>query len=666
MKTVLTKLDHLSSEMLQFEWLLTNGIGGFACGTISGVPMRKYHALLNAALQNPYGRTIMLNYAADSVVLPDDREVLLSGLKLRNSIIESISPKEFRLENGLPIWTFEIDGILIEKSLVLIHQQNTIHVSYKLKTDTQEVKIRWKPFFHCRRNEESVDQVYPNENYLVHAKDHQYEIISSDFPPIRLYNLSKTPFIIKNEKVEEVFYEIEAERGYTSVGSLSSPGFFITPLIPRERTTFIASTENWETIFALSPKEAWATENMRKKYILKDAGHKGKSSLIAKLILAADQFLIKPITRFQDMIRLQASGEEIRSVIAGYPWFTDWGRDTMISLEGLTLVTGRYREASAILHTFAHYIHDGLIPNMFPDGHNKGIYNTADATLWFFHAIDRYITITQDEDILEFLLPKLESIIEKHVHGTSFGIKMDSDGLLIQGYPEIQLTWMDAKVGNWVVTPRRGKAVEINALWYNALKLYEHWAKKSDELSRKCYDSFNEKFWYEEGKYLYDVIEGEGGDDSALRPNQLFAISLKHPVLKEEYWKEVLDSVHKDLYTPVGLRTLSPHHPEYKAQYDGDLMARDAAYHQGSVWPWLLGPYIDTWLKVYPKDFKTVHSILSELESHIHSNCLETIGEIFDASPPFRARGCFAQAWSVAEILRCFLRVNADSEGKKS
>lgn len=659
MKTVVTKVEKFDADMLFYgEWLVTNGIGGFACGSISGTPMRKYHSLLNAALANPYGRTIMLNYVADSIIFPDKSEHLLSTLKLRNTPQVNLNYiKEFRLENGLPIWIYEINGVTIEKTLLLINQQNTVHISFELKTDMEGLEIKWQPFFHFRRNEAPVNINIANEAYIVHAKDVQYEIECPGFPLLRLYNTSKTPFVIKNEIAEEIFYQIEAERGYESVGVLKSPGFYITPLKTKERVTFIASTENWETLFALAPREAWLTENMRKRSLLKTAGEKDKTSLTTKLVLASDQFIIKPITRFQDMIRLQASGEEIKSVVAGFPWFTDWGRDTMISLEGLTLVTGRYREAYAILHTFAHYIQDGLIPNMFPDGQNKGVYNTADATLWFFHAIDRYIEVTGDVEILEFLLPKLENIMHHHIKGTLFGIRMDSDGLLIQGYPETQLTWMDAKVGSWVVTPRRGKAVEINALWYNALKLYESWSGKSKDLSKRCFDSFNQKFWFEEGKYLYDVIEGENGPDAALRPNQLFAISLKNPVLFKDHWKSVLENVKTHLYTPVGLRTLSPGHPDYKEQYDGDLMARDAAYHQGSVWPWLLGPYIDVWLKVHPEDFKGAHAILSELEGHFHSNCLGTIGEIFDANPPYKARGCFAQAWSVAEILRCYIKV---------
>lgn len=665
MKSVINKIAKFDDEsLLHTEWLLTNGLGGFACGTLASTPTRKYHSLLNAALHNPYGRTIMLNFVEDIITFSDERRVKLSYLrKQSNGSIESYVPQEFRVENGLPIWTYNIDGMIIEKSLLLIHHRNTLHMSYKLKSNHLGLGINWRPFFHLRANEQPVNAHIENEAYAVHAKDHLLEIECPGFPRVKLYNALKSPFIINEIIEEKVFYEKESERGYAAFGKLTSPGLFFTPLEHNKRTTFIASTEEWHTIFAMNPQEAWITENLRKKSIIRAAGFP-ITSVASTLTLATDQFLITPKTRYQDMVRLQAQGAEIKSVIAGFPWFTDWGRDTMISLEGLTLTTKRFRQAYSILYTFSQYIRDGLIPNMFPDGENKGVYNTADATLWFFHAIDRYITLAQDEEILDYLLPKLESIIHHHVQGTHFGIRMDTDGLLIQGAPDVQLTWMDAKVQDWVVTPRRGKAVEINALWYNALCLFEKWSGRAPDLSKQCYESFNKKFWCEQKKHLYDVVEGErgnserGDNDSAMRPNQLFAISLSHPVLQEDRWKPVLDAVQRELYTPVGLRTLSPLHPDYKPTYDGDLWARDAAYHQGSVWPWLIGPYIDVWLKVYPKDKEGAKQILKGLEDHIQSYCIGSIAEIFDATPPYRARGCFAQAWSVAELLRGLVKVD--------
>ena len=333
--------------------------------------------------------------------------------------------------------------------------------------------------------------------------------------------------------------------------------------------TLVASAENWETLEVLNTRDAWYAEELRRKNVLKTAGllHKNpineKSEIIIimqKLTLAADQFIFSPITRYRDIVRLQASGEEPISIIAGYPWFTDWGRDTMISLEGLLLCTGRSSLAYSTLRTFAYYVKDGLIPNMFPDTENKAKYNTADATLWFFHATNKYIEYTNDTHILDLMLPVFKNIINLHVKGTSFGIKVDSDGLLLQSAEGLQLTWMDAKVGDWVVTPRRGKAVEINALWYNALKLMEKWTHDPTytQLAQTCYDSFNQKFWYSEGNYLYDIIDSEeGGNDDALRPNQIFSISLTYPVLDPKYWEPVLTITRNQLLTPVGLRTLT-------------------------------------------------------------------------------------------------------------
>jgi predicted glycogen debranching enzyme len=341
----------------------------------------------------------------------------------------------------------------------------------------------------------------------------------------------------------------------------------------------------------------------------------------------------------------------------------------MISLEGLTLTTGRQVEAGYILRTFAHYIKDGLIPNMFPEGEREGLYHTADATLWFFHAIDRYMAATGDRTTLRQLLPKLADIIDHHRRGTRFGIAIDPvDGLLRQGAQGYQLTWMDAKVGDWVVTPRRGKAVEINALWYNALCLMAEWlgAEQSESASQqytndaaRVRQSFNQRFWNERTGYLYDVVDGEGGDDPAMRPNQTLSFSLRFPVLDPTHWKAVLQAVRRALITPVGLRSLGPDHPDYKAQYDGDLRARDAAYHQGTVWGWLIGPFIDAWLRVYPDDRVGARRFLDGFTRHLSDACIGSISEVFDAEPPFRARGCAAQAWSVAEVLRCWVKTEA-------
>jgi predicted glycogen debranching enzyme len=479
-------------------------------------------------------------------------------------------------------------------------------------------------------------------------------------------------FTIEGKRLREVLYRTEESRGYDSAGELWAPGYFRVDLSRGSSATLAVSTEPWEVILALEPEEARQAECDRRARLLEWAGKAARSEIGAELVLAADQFVIVPMGRTEDAARAHASGDEVRSVIAGYHWFTDWGRDTMISLEGLTLTTGRHREAGFILRTFARYVRDGLIPNFFPDGKVEGVYHTADATLWYFHALDRYLEYTHDRSTLARLLPILRNIVAHHTRGTRFGIGVDpADGLLRQGAQGYQLTWMDAKVGDWVVTPRRGKAVEINALWYNALCLLADWvreargeeeAKPLAEQAERVRRSFNERFWSADQGHLFDVVDGEGGDDPACRPNQVLAISLRHPVLDRARWQSVLDVVEQQLLTPVGLRSLAPGHPDYKPYYFGDLRSRDAAYHQGTVWAWLIGPFLDAWLKVQPDDRAGARRRLEGIVPHLSEACIGSISEVFDASEPFTPRGCIAQAWSVAEVLRCWVKTEPPAE----
>jgi predicted glycogen debranching enzyme len=464
----------------------------------------------------------------------------------------------------------------------------------------------------------------------------------------------------------QVSCAIEEARGYDYVDLLWTPGWIDLSFDASGDAALVVSTESWETIRALSPADALAAELQRREALVTRAGHHA-DPVVDTLVLAADQFLIAPVGRAEEVARARAAGDEARTVIAGYHWFTDWGRDTMISLEGLTLSTGRTREAGCILRTFAHYVRDGLIPNMFPEGERQGLYHTADATLWFFHALDRYLTTTTDTATLQLVLPQLIDIAERHLAGTRFGIHVDpADGLLAQGAEGYQLTWMDAKVDDWVVTPRRGKAVEINALWYNALRLLANWLRDADDLAgaarytaaaeHTC-ESFNRRFWNESMGYLFDVIDGERGDDPACRPNQILAMSLRHPVLSREKWEAVVTAVQTHLLTPVGLRSVSRDHPDYQPQYFGNLRNRDAAYHQGTVWAWLIGPFIDAWLKVHP-DRVAAHAWLAGFVAHLDQAGVGSISEIFDAEPPHTPRGCIAQAWSVAEVLRTWLKTS--------
>jgi predicted glycogen debranching enzyme len=656
--------------LLDREWLVTNGLGGYAAGTVSGVATRRYHGLLIAALPAPFGRTMMLNHLSELIRLPDGSQVLLGGQERPGGALEVHGAghlTQFRLDAGLPVWRYEIEGWVIEKQVLLLHRQNTVHVTYRLLGGDATLRLKLRPSVHFRPHDAPVSTELGGP-YRFLAVEDRYEIQGAPvLPPLRLLLCGRRgSFTLEGHHLQEVLYRIEESRGYEAHGELWSPGHFRVDLRGDAEATLIASTENWETILALKPDAARDAERERRRRLVALADPAARTGPGAELVMATDQFIITPAGRVEDAARARAAGDEVRTIIAGYHWFTDWGRDTMISLEGLTLTTGRHIEAGYILRTLAHAIRDGLIPNLFPEGRKEGLYHTADATLWFFHAIGRYLDYTSDRETLQLLLPKLLDVIDHHLRGTCFGISVDpADGLLRQGAEGYQLTWMDAKVGDWVVTPRRGKAVEINALWYNALRLLEGWLRQEcgaepaqpiGELANRVYRSFNERFWYAEGSYLYDVIDGVRGDDAACRPNQVFAIALPNPVLDRSRWEAVLSVVRNRLLTPVGLRSLAPGHPDYKAKYYGDLRSRDAAYHQGTVWSWLIGPFIDAWLKVHPEDRTGARRFLEGPTDHLAQACIGSISEVFDAEEPFTPRGCVAQAWGVAEVLRCWVK----------
>lgn len=556
----------------------------------------------------------------------------------------------------------------------MAHMQNTVYITYTILSSPEQCTLTLLPLIQFRQHDQppSTDD---KSSYIFTARSDRYEI-SSETSSITLKLYMHAPvkkFILEGGVRKNVFHVIEAQRGYEAAGSLWSPGVLKTTLKSGESATIIASSESWEAIMALSPSAALEAESKRRENLLQSATINAQTGIAAELVIAADQFIISPAGRKEEAIRTHAEGDEVRSVIAGYHWFTDWGRDTMISLEGLTMVTGRFLEAAWILKTFASYINKGLIPNLFPEGKTEGLYHTADATLWFFHALNRYLNYTKDINLIDSLLDKMISVIDFHLHGTSFGIRADpEDSLLIQGMEGYQLTWMDAKVEDWVVTPRRGKAVEINALWYNAVAALYNWvscirgdksAQYLGELSQKIKFSFNNKFWNEKRQYLYDVIEGPDGNDDACRPNQLIALSLDFPVLAEKHWLKVLNAATEKLLTPVGLRTLSEDHPDYKSTYSGNLKSRDASYHQGTVWAWLIGPYIDAFLRVFPQKKNEAHKFLYGFNHHLNEACIGSISEIFDAQAPYTPRGCIAQAWSVAEVLRCLIKTYPEHTG---
>ena len=640
------------------EWLVTNGLGGFASATISGEITRRYHGFLIAALPAPQGRVVMLN---DLDVAVGRSDGSLASLRDSGRFVD------FTLTMGLPSWRYEIDGMTIEKSVLMPARHNITYIGFRLIGGARAIRLFLRPAVNFRRIEAAVSEPLAL-GYALTANGRHYEIAAgSGLPVLRLMvsDCDATSFTADGGSRHECDFVTEEQRGYDARGSLWSPGYFTVELQPDSIATLIAATEPWHTVEALHPDAARRFETERRRRLVAMAPPAAREGLAAELVLAADSFIITPVGRVADIVRAHAEGDEMRTVIAGYHWFTDWGRDAMISLEGLTLATGRVAEGKWILRAFAHYVRDGLIPNMFPEGDCEGLYHTADATLWFFHALARYVEYTGDRATLTLILPKLQEIVRLHLEGTRFGIKADPrDGLLSQGAEGYQLTWMDAKVGDWVVTPRRGKAVEINALWYNALSLLTQWLRdarhpEADEIAGHAEltrQSFNRRFWNESRGCLYDVVDGENGDDASFRPNQIFAVSLPHPVLDRQYWRPVVDAVEQKLLTPFGLRSLAPDEPDFKSRYFGDLRARDAAYHQGTVWAWLIGPFIDAWLKVHPDKRETARGLLAGFETVVAEAGIGSISEIFDAEPPFTPRGCMAQAWSVAEVLRCLVK----------
>ncbi|HTL46453.1 MAG TPA: amylo-alpha-1,6-glucosidase [Verrucomicrobiae bacterium] len=648
-----------AQALLQREWLVTNGLGGYASGTVHGASTRRYHGLLVPNLPSPRGRTSLVPQFEESAEAGKDRVVFSCG-ENRDGQSESQAAaclKSFRLEWRLPVWQFEWKGRLFEKRLLMPHGMSTVYVEYRM-IEGEPVRLHLRPYFGMRSHEKlSEAAVWP---FTFVIKQGRHEIHAEPHAGFELkMGLGPDAIFCSKEKKNHFFYRVEKERGLPDGEFLFSPGYFRGTLEPGRHLVFFASTEPWEYLEADFDK-IQESELARLRKLLQAAPEPMQSGMAAELVLAADQFIILPGNRVRENMLIKASGEHVRTVIAGYHWFTDWGRDTMISLEGLCLCTGRFDEAKAILRTFANYIRDGLLPNHFPEGDNQAVYNTVDATFWYFHALERYLQYVHDPQTLEILFPVLRAVIEKHIQGTAYGIGMDKeDGLIRGSIDHYALTWMDAKVDDWVVTPRRGKPVEIQALWYNALRLMEEWSAVCEpscggffaDLAARVHESFHKRFWYAEGRYLYDLVDGEKGDDAKLRPNQIFTLSLRHPLLKKDYGPAVLESVRDKLFTPFGLRTLAPGDPEYQPHYRGDRRARDAAYHQGSVWPWLIGHYLSAWHAVHG-DKEAFQVFQDAMQRHLADDGIGSISEVFDAEAPFEAGGCIAQAWSVAEALR--------------
>ena len=644
------------------EWLVTNALGGYASGTVALCNTRRYHGLFVPAIAGR-GRVVMLGQLEEEAQI-GDTAYRLSGAEHPEGLeLPGLGLlRDFRLEGLLPSWEYALGEARLRRTLVLVHGENTVFAVYR-HLGGPALRLHLRPYPTFRPHDRAPAGAAP-PSVPVQLLDLRVTLQASpDALPLRmwLHGDCERAFVGLPVRSRPLLHRVDRARGDHHVEELASPGYFTCTLEPGATVALAATIEEWDRL-ERDPGQVILLEQQRERRLLDRAKDAARESTAARLVLAADQFIIAPANRPADEARARATGQDARSVVAGYPWFTDWGRDTMISLEGLTLCTARAREAAAILRTFRHSVKDGLVPNYFPEGKDAGVYHTADATLWFFHALQRYVEYTADAGLLRELWPTLVDIVQHHLAGTLFHIRVDpADGLLCQGAEGFQLTWMDAKVDGWVVTPRRGKAVEINALWFNAVSLMVEWARELDQdpapylaAAERARTAFNQRFWNPETGCLLDVVDGPEGDDPKIRPNQVFAISLAHPVLDRTRWEPVLRVVQELLCTPVGLRTLSPRDADFQPTYDGDLRARDAAYHQGTVWPWLLGHYVDAWLKLRP-DRVLARDMVLGLEASLKEACLGQIGEIFDATPPFHPRGCFAQAWSVAEMLRVWL-----------
>lgn len=645
------------------EWLVTNGLGGYASGTLAGVCTRRYHGVFVPNLPRPRGRHVLVARLDEEIVV-GGRIWRLGGSDHAGQSLEGASApwlRAFRLEDNIACWTFECGEVVLERRLVMPHQRNTTCLRYEI-TRGLPALVRLRPYLPFRRQDAPLREPgYGRfELSLEEEGGCRVGLAGSELWVAMRLLPGGAPFV--DDPVEDASAWLWREhlRGYEGGEAAASPGYFEWQARPHEPAVLVLTTE--ETHPQADPEGPFAQEHHRVQLLVERAGAT-QDPVLARLAIAADQFLILPESRLEESATAQMQGHALRTVVAGYHWFLDWGRDTMIALEGLMLATGRHPEARATLLTFSHYIRDGLLPNLFPEGAREGRYHTVDATLWYFHALHRYTAASGDTGLLEELLPVLRTIMRHHMDGTRFGIGVDAaDGLLRAGTPDHALTWMDAHMGDWIVTPRRGKPVEIQALWYNALCLMRQWETRAadrEEYARRAEhvrSSFNARFWNEGRDCLFDVIDGAGGDDPRLRPNQLFAICLDHPVLDAARWPAVLETVRAQLLTPVGLRTLDVGDRAYSRNYHGNLRSRDAAYHQGTVWPWLLGAFVDAWLKVHPHP-DAARGLLGAFPAHLHRAGVGSISEVFDAEPPHVPHGCIAQAWSVAEVLRCWKRL---------
>lgn len=638
---------------IQREWLVANGIGGYASGTVAGINTRRYHGLLVAALEPPLGRAVMLA-KVDEAITVEGESYELGANEYEPDVIH---PQGFalleslRLEGQAPVFRYRAGENTLEKRVWMEHGSNTTYVEYVHSSGEQTLVLALQIFtaqrdFHALMR--GSDELRPV--VALHDVNHATVTSPQVEAPLALICSENATLELREEWYWNYVYRVERERSLDFTEDLYHPLACTVELAPGQSVCLIASTEQVEKIERDSSR-AWHNENERVQGLLQGAEVDPLADPMgAQLVIAADQFLVE---------RTLAEGEQSLTVIAGYPWFGDWGRDAMISLPGLALATNRADAAKGLLRTFAAYVSEGMIPNRFPDVGEVPEYNTVDATLWYFQSLHAYLEATRDYKLLRELLPVLKDIVRHYHSGTRYNIHVDpADGLVWAGEPGVQLTWMDVKAGDWLPTPRIGKPVEIQALWYNALCLLVLWCdalwEPLDDIPQwraRVEQHFMRRFWYAEGGYLLDVVDGPDGDDAAVRPNQVLALSLPHTLVPNDEARQVLDVVAETLLTPVGLRSLAPEDPQYRGHYGGSLWDREGSYHNGTVWGWLIGPYLDALLR-YDDDKAAAQAVLHGFIDQMTDGALGTISEVFDGEPPHAPRGCYAQAWSVAEALR--------------
>ncbi len=732
-RTVCLNLGEASSH----EWLVTNGLGGYAAGTLPGVNTRRYHGLLVAALKPPVERTMLVNNC-DVEVEMDGVTYFLGANEYQDERIHPagfIHLDSFKLEAGIPYFYYHVGPAILEKTIWMEYGRSTTYIRYTVLESPYPLTLILRPFVNYRDHHKltkgrldwnfAVTTLPIGGGCTVQAQP--------DAQPFYLLASPRATFTPSGVWYWNFLYRAERERGLDYLEDLYLPGVFRSGLHAGESLTLIATAEQPAQVDR-NPAAAFARLTARQEQLLRQAGVRPSAeagnaadphtdddgqAAIAQLVLAADQFLVRrSVESAPTPAPVQAAaarpvvysrapnappirnnrpgaapvagtpprptapaGDDAsspRTMIAGYPWFTDWGRDTMIALPGLTLATGRLPVADSLLRTFARYVDQGMLPNLFPDAGTPPEYNTVDGTLWYFHAIAAYLQAGGDPALAHDLWPTLESIIDWHIRGTRYGIRRDpTDGLLCAGEPGVQLTWMDAKVGDTVFTPRYGKPVEIQALWYHALCIMARLQTQFDlpattpandeiaplnaprttqnyiQLADAVRAGFRAQFWYAEGGYLYDVVDGPDQlADSSLRPNQLFALSLEPDLVDATQAHSVLEVVRAKLLTPVGLRSLAPDDPQFQSVYTGDQPHRDATYHQGMVWTWLIGAYGDACRRWEGMDRAGLLALLAPLQEQLAVDCAGNLNEIFQPLPPYLPKGGFAQAWSVAEVLR--------------